>query len=64
MPPRTTPHTKIGFMDTTPVVLEGKHVRLEPLTQEHFSALTKIAFDANNWRWMPVSVVTEADLQE
>ncbi len=50
-------------MDITPVVLEGKRVCLEPLRQEHFAALAKIAFDADIWRWMPTWIATEAELQ-
>ena len=50
-------------MNAGPIVLEGKYVRLEPLTPEHFSALTEIAFNAEIWRWVPVSMRTEEDLR-
>jgi N-acetyltransferase len=34
-----------------PIVLEGKHVRLEPLSLDHFDALSEVAFDPEIWRW-------------
>src|SRR4051812_16273915 len=37
-----------------PVVLEGKHVRLEPLSLAHASDLFAASQDAVIWRWMPV----------
>ncbi len=50
-------------MTMAPVVLEGRHVRLEPLTQAHFSILAEIAFDPELWRLSTVLIETEADLQ-
>ncbi len=50
-------------MMMAPVVLEGRHVRLEPLTQAHFSILAEIAFDPELWRLSTVLIETEADLQ-
>jgi RimJ/RimL family protein N-acetyltransferase len=49
-------------MTIAPVVLEGRHVRLEPLTQEHFSELAAVAFDPELWRLSTVVVANEADL--
>jgi len=43
-------------------VLEGAHVRLEPLTHEHLSALEQVAFDSRIWRYMNVRVETKKDL--
>ena len=34
-----------------PVVLEGQHVRLEPLSMDHLDDLSKVAFDEEIWRW-------------
>ena len=40
------------MMDLAPVVLEGPHVRLEPLDLErHFDGLCAIALDPDLWRW-------------
>src|SRR6266850_2341901 len=39
-------------MDLTPVVLEGEHVRLEPLSLErHFSGLCEVGLDPELWLW-------------
>jgi RimJ/RimL family protein N-acetyltransferase len=37
-----------------PVVLEGAHVRLEPLQPQHAADLAQAGADAEVWRWMPV----------
>ena len=34
-----------------PVVLEGSHVRLEPLRPDHFADLARVAFDPPLWQW-------------
>jgi RimJ/RimL family protein N-acetyltransferase len=34
-----------------PVVLEGKSVRLEPLSLSHLDALSEVALDPELWRW-------------
>ena len=44
-------------------VLEGRHVRLEPLTLEHLSGLKNIAFDERIWRYMLTRVETPAHLE-
>jgi RimJ/RimL family protein N-acetyltransferase len=44
-------------------VLEGRRVRLEPLTREHLPALEAIAFDPRIWRYMTVWITTPAELQ-
>jgi RimJ/RimL family protein N-acetyltransferase len=49
--------TKLG-----PVVLEGPHVRLEPLDRRHAADLAEAASDPLIWRWLPVQVATRADL--
>ena len=33
-----------------PVVLEGHHVRLEPLSLDHLDALSEVALDPEIWR--------------
>ena len=38
-----------------PVVLEGAHVRLEPLAPHHVADLAVAAADPEVWRWMPVA---------
>jgi RimJ/RimL family protein N-acetyltransferase len=38
-------------MTVAPCVLEGTHVRLEPLTLDHLGALTAIGLDPDLWQW-------------
>jgi RimJ/RimL family protein N-acetyltransferase len=45
-------------------LLEGRHVRLEPLTREHLPALEKIAFDERIWRYMLMKVVSPELLEQ
>jgi len=39
--------------DPRPVVLTGRHVRLEPLSQTHAAALFRAGSDPEIWRYMP-----------
>jgi N-acetyltransferase len=39
-------------MEIKPVVLTGKHVRLEPMTEEHTSALAEIGVEQPFWHFM------------
>jgi RimJ/RimL family protein N-acetyltransferase len=41
-----------------PVILEGRYVRLEPLTAEHTTGLAEIGLDENLWKWIPTPVRT------
>jgi RimJ/RimL family protein N-acetyltransferase len=50
-------------MQVAPVTLEGKLVRLEPLSMEHYSALAEIAFNPEIWRWMTDPMKSESDLR-
>jgi RimJ/RimL family protein N-acetyltransferase len=49
-------------MKVEPVVLEGRHVRLEPLSQGHHGALCEVGLDEELWRWIPVPVRTTAEM--
>jgi RimJ/RimL family protein N-acetyltransferase len=53
-----------GEMMVTPVVLEGRHVRLEPLAKEHLAGLARVGLDEELWRWIPVPVRTAEELAE
>jgi RimJ/RimL family protein N-acetyltransferase len=50
-------------VDLGPVVLEGPHVRLEPLERRHGDDLAEAASDPLIWRWLPVHVATRPDLE-
>jgi len=43
-------------MNIQPVTLEGKHIRLEPLSVAHLDALCEVGVDEDLWRWIPVQV--------
>jgi N-acetyltransferase len=45
-----------------PVVLEGRHVRLEPLTLQHASGLAEVGLDEDLWKWIPTAVRTPEDM--
>ncbi len=47
-----------------PVVLEGRHVRLEPLSIDHLAGLTAAGRDPRIWRWMPLDGSTPAGMAE
>lgn len=51
------------MMNVEPVTLEGRRVRLEPLSIGlHRRGLTEIVFDPELWRWTLATMETEADL--
>jgi RimJ/RimL family protein N-acetyltransferase len=45
-----------------PVILEGRYVRLEPLTVEHTAGLADIGLDEDLWKWIPTPVRTLAEM--
>jgi RimJ/RimL family protein N-acetyltransferase len=49
-------------MVITPVILEGRHVRLEPLTIEHATGLAEVGLDDDLWKWIPTSVRTTQEM--
>ncbi len=42
--------------------LEGRHVRLEPLTREHHGALCEVGLAEDLWRWTPLQIHSAADM--
>ena len=48
--------------DFAPVVLEGRHVRLEPLTREHRADLAVVALDPDLWRFTLTQIHSLDDL--
>ena len=52
------------MMDVKPVVLTGKYVRLEPLTEEHAAGLTEIGLDDTIWEYLPYGgMQNESDIR-
>jgi N-acetyltransferase len=47
-----------------PVTLEGRHVRLEPLSLSHLEDLCEVAFDEDVWRYTTSVIKTPSDLRE
>lgn len=51
-------------MRVEPVVLEGAHVRLEPLRAEHLDGLCDVGLDSQLWRWTTGRVATRDDMRD
>jgi len=51
-------------MDIRPVLLEGRLVRLEPLSMDHHAALCAVGFDPELWRWTLNLVQTPEQMRE
>jgi RimJ/RimL family protein N-acetyltransferase len=49
-------------MNVVPVTLEGRHVRLEPLSQAHHDDLSAVGLDEELWRWIPTPVRTPEEM--
>ena len=49
-------------MVVSPVMLEGIHVRLEPLAKAHLAGLAEVGLDEELWRWIPVPIRTVDDM--
>jgi len=49
-------------MAVSPVLLEGAHVRLEPLVKEHLAGLAAVSLDEELWRWIPTPVRTPEEM--
>lgn len=50
-------------MRIEPVVLEGSHVRLEPLSPNHHAQLCEVGFDDDLWRYTGSAVRTREDMR-
>jgi len=44
------------------VMLEGRHVRLEPLSKGHLAGLAEVGLDEELWRWIPTAVRTREEM--
>jgi N-acetyltransferase len=52
-----------GPIRVEPVVLEGGHVRLEPLSLSHLDGLCEIGIEEELWRWIPTPVTTPEQMK-
>ncbi len=46
----------------TPVTLEGRRMRLEPLAKAHLAGLAQVGLDEELWRWIPTPVRTPEEM--
>ena len=54
----------MAYMEVKPIVLEGEHVRLEPMTESHVPALAEIGVGQGFWDFMVYGdMKTENDMQ-
>jgi RimJ/RimL family protein N-acetyltransferase len=49
-------------MVVAPVILQGRHLRLEPLTLEHAAGLAEVGLDDDLWKWIPTPVRTPEEM--
>jgi RimJ/RimL family protein N-acetyltransferase len=49
-------------MMVTPVTLEGRRVRLEPLAKAHLAGLAQVGLDEELWRWISTPVRTPEEM--
>ena len=49
-------------MVAEPVILEGRHVRLEPLALKHAAGLAAVGLDEDLWKWIPTPVRSAEEL--
>jgi len=50
-------------VDIQPIILEGRHVRLEPLSLTQHEALSRVGLEGDLWRWATVVVETAEDMR-
>src|SRR5216683_4708958 len=62
MNPRQNPSHMSEQMVIEPVILQGRHMRLEPLTLEHAAGLADVGLDEDLWTWIPTPVRTPEEM--
>ena len=50
-------------MKVEPVVLEGRHVRLEPMRVDHLPALCEVGLEPSLWKWTANVVESPANIE-
>lgn len=53
-----------SHLDIQPVTLDGRHVRLEPLSLDHHAGLSEVGLVEELWRWIPQPVRTAEEMRE
>src|SRR5436190_21087672 len=62
--PSRSKDTTLSALSIEPVVLEGRYVRLEPLSMDHHAALTEVGIDEDIWRWVTSQVRNADDMRK
>ena len=52
-----------GLDPVAPLVLEGRHVRLESMTMGHLPGLVACGLDPRIWTWMPLRIEDESGMR-
>jgi RimJ/RimL family protein N-acetyltransferase len=47
----------------SPSTLQGRHVRLEPLSLDHLDGLCEVGLDPELWRWIPVPITNRDEMR-
>lgn len=55
--------SKEEFVNIQPTTLEGKYVRLEPLTLDHLAPRCDVGLDPELWRLIPTPINTQEDMR-
>src|ERR1700687_491731 len=50
-------------MQSEPVILEGNHIRLEPLSPGHLYGLCEVGLEEELWRWTTTQISTPAEMR-
>ncbi len=50
-------------MKVEPVTLDGRNIRLEPLSLAHLDELCAVGVEEELWRWIPTQIHSEADMR-
>lgn len=50
-------------MKVKSVTLDGRNIRLEPLSMSHLGELCAVGLDEDLWRWIPTQICCETDLR-
>jgi RimJ/RimL family protein N-acetyltransferase len=54
----------VAPLEIQQVTLQGRHIRLEPLTLNHLNGLCEIGLDPDLWRWIPAPVKSRDDMRD
>ena len=50
-------------MQLEPIILRGKHMRLEPLSLDHLDDLARVGLEPEIWRWAPQPITNREQMQ-